>query len=231
MKENESILKELRYGNLTLEQEQKSNEDNVFTRSIDIFKKEPFPSVEETIDELLEMKETIKSRMASESWLEIKSLINQIDSNPLAIIGGHVVELGIEFKEDYFNKIASKLSAFILALKKFYNRPRPSQFSFYCEQKINPFNSKTLNSPSYPSGYVLQSYFICKVISFHNPDKEKEIMEIADIISMSRNVMGVNYKSDCLFAQYIVDELVQIKQVKDIYFNEKKLDQKNTLTT
>jgi len=230
MKPNETktgILEDLKFGNLTFEQNQKAREDNVFTRNLEMFQKEPYPSVQETKDEVQELTETIKSRMQSESWLEIRNFLNQADVNIHGIIGSYVVEMGIEYKDEYFKKIYSKLSSFTLALKNFYNRPRPSQFSYYSSQGLTAFTSRSANTPSYPSGQTLQSYFICKVIAFHNPEKEKEIMEIADTIATTREVLGVNYKSDNLFSQYIVDELIQLKPVKDIYFNEKKVKAKD----
>ena len=65
------------------------------------------------------------------------------------------------------------------------------------------------------------SFCLCKVIAFHNPDKKNEIIEVADIIAKTREVLGVHYKSDNLFSKYIVDELVKVKEIKDIYFNPK----------
>ena len=71
--------------------------------------------------------------------------------------------------------------------------------------------------------FFLQNYFLCRVVAHLNPGKKNEIMEVADIIAKTREVLGVHYKSDNLFSKYIVDELVKVKEIKDIYFNPKKI--------
>lgn len=224
MKQNKTFLENLKYGNLTFEQEEelKINE-SVFNKYVDIFKNEPYPNVDETITEIDNLKSLINSKTESENWNEVKNLINHVDSKSFDVIEMYVKELGIDFKSDYLKKVQIKLTPFILSLKKYYNRPRPYQFSYYTNQNLHPFKSKTAHTPSYPSGHALQGYFLCKVIAFHNPDKKNELMEIADTIAKTREVLGVHYKSDNLFSKYIVDELVKVKEIKDIYFNPKKL--------
>lgn len=217
-----SFLEKLKYGNLRHEQEEQLKEENVFTKNVDIFKYEHYPSPKETIKEIEELQLTMQNKQKSDEWNDLLTWVIQIDRNLMQVMNDYITDLGIEFKGDYFKKILLKLNPFIIALKKHYNRPRPYQVAYYSEQKLNPLTSRTSQNPSYPSGHTIQSYFICKIIAFHNPDKEKEIMELAEIVSASRELMGVHYKSDNLFAQYVVDELLQIKEIKDIYFNEKK---------
>jgi hypothetical protein len=224
MNTNETILENLKYGNLTFKQEEElKTHKSLFTNYVDFFTNEPYPNVFETTKEIKNLKFLMEDKIKSENWNEVKELITQVDINSFDVLEMYITELGIDFKSDYLMKVRDKLYPFILSLKKFYNRPRPFQFSYYTNQGLHPLESKTAHTPSYPSGHALQNYFLCKVIAFHNPDKKNEIIEVADIIAKTREVLGVHYKSDNLFSKYIVDELVKVKEIKDIYFNEKKL--------
>ena len=217
-------LDKLKYGNLTFEQESEiNNNSSVFKNYTDYFINEPYPDVAKTMVEISDLEKLIKSKIESDNWSDVKDLINHVDKKSIDVIEMYVNELGIEFKKDYLQKISNKLRVLILSLKKHYNRPRPYQVACYTNQPLFPFASKTAHTPSYPSGHALQGYFLCRVIAFHNPDKENEIMEIAETIAITREVLGVHYKSDNLFSKYIVDELVKVKEIKDIYFNQKKL--------
>lgn len=224
MNTKEIILENLKYGNLTFQQEEElKNVESVFSKYVDFFKNEPYPNVSETTIEIKNINTLINEKKESKNWDEVKELITQVDVNSFDVLEMYITELGIDFKSDYLMKVRDKLSPFILSLKKFYNRPRPFQFSYYTNQGLHPLKSKTAHTPSYPSGHSLQNYFLCKVIAFHNPEKNNEIMEVSDIIAKTREVLGVHYKSDNLFSKYIVDELVKVKEIKDIYFNSKKL--------
>jgi DNA-binding transcriptional ArsR family regulator len=224
MKEIMEYLEKLKYGNLTAEQEKEINNDSsVFKKYTEYFINEPYPDVNKTMVEISDLEKLIKSKTESENWEDVKQLIIHVDKSSIDVLEMYVNELGIEFKREYLQKISNKLRPFILSLKKHYNRPRPYQVSYYTNQPLFPLESKTAHTPAYPSGHALQGYFLCKVIAFHNPEKEKELMEVAETIAKTREVLGVHYKSDNLFSKYIVDELVKIKEIKDIYFNPKKL--------
>ena len=224
MKLNETMLENLKYGNLTFEQEQEIEKDTtVFSKYVIFFENEPYPNIEETKKEIDALTKLMDDKIGSDNWNEIKELITHTDYKLIEVLENYCYELEIDFKKEYLEKVMIKIRPFILGLKKHYNRPRPYQVAYYTEQKLNPFKSRTAHTPSYPSGHSIQAYMLCKIISFHNPEKEKEIMEIADVIAKTREVLGVHYKSDNLFSKYIVDELVEIKEIKDIYFNEKKL--------
>lgn len=224
MKEIIEYLEKLKYGNLTSEQEVEIENDNsVFKNYSEYFINEPYPDVNKTMVEISNLEKLIKSKTESDNWKDVKELITHVDNKSIDVLEMYVNDLGIEFKRDYLQKISNKLRPFVLSLKKHYNRPRPYQVACYTNQPLFPFASKTAHTPSYPSGHALQGYFLCKVIAFHNPEKEKELTEIAETIAKTREVLGVHYLSDNLFSKYIVDELVKVKEIKDIYFNSKKL--------
>jgi len=224
MKQKIKNFNNLHYGNLTAEQEEAIYSDKtVFKKYVNRFTNNPYPNPKMTICEISDLEKLIDSKTKSDNWEDIKTLITHVDKNLLDVLEIYVEELGIEFKKDHLKKIGRSLKGFILSLKKHYNRPRPYQVAFYTNQNLFPFKSKTAHTPSYPSGHAIQGYFLCKVIAFENPEKSKELMSIADSIAKTREVLGVHYKSDNLFSEYIVNELVKIKEIKDLYFNPKKL--------
>lgn len=218
-----NYLVDLRYGNLTKDHIATIEAgDTVFDKYAEYFKDEPYPLPESTkieIDNLIKLQE---ESLKKENWKDIKELIDLIDIEPLQVIEQLINDLKIEFKYEYFEKVSDRIGSFILKLKAFYNRPRPYQVALYTDQKFNPFTTVSGHTPAYPSGHTIQAYFICKIIAFHNPEKEKEIMEIAKMVSDSREILGVHYESDNLYSRYIVDQLCDIKEIKDIYFNPKK---------
>ena len=197
MKQNKTFLENLKYGNLTFEQEEelKINE-SVFNKYVDIFKNEPYPNVDETITEIDNLKSLINSKTESENWNEVKNLINHVDSKSFDVIEMYVKELGIDFKSDYLKKVQIKLTPFILSLKKYYNRPRPYQFSYYTNQNLHPFKSKTAHTPSYPSGHATQGYLLGMFYSKRYPNHRKEFMKLGEDIAESRVNGKAHYPSD-----------------------------------
>lgn len=221
-----NFLLELKYGNLTKDLQEDLKEESVFSKYVSFFTDEPYPLPESSVKEIDTLIKLMESKKNSEEWKDVEEFVTMADEQPMEVINQFCQSIEVEFKEDYFKKLQSKLRPFILKLKVHYNRPRPYQFGYYTKQPINPMYSFTAGTPAYPSGHTIQAYFQCEVIAFHNPEKRDEIMQLAKMIADSREVMGVHYESDNLFSRYIVDELIKIKEIKDIYFNPKKLKAK-----
>ena len=219
-----NYLLELKYGKILKEhQDQIDNADKVFSKYAEIFMDEPYPLPESTTKEIESLISIQKENMGSDAWQDIKEFIQGCDEDPISVMEQYCKAIDIDFKRTYIEKLQEKIGGLILILKKHYNRPRPYQFAYYTNQDFNPLYSSSAISPAYPSGHTIQAYFICEVIAFHNPEKREDIMQLAKMIADSREILGVHYESDNLFSRYIVDELIKQKEIKDIYFNEKKL--------
>ncbi len=220
------FLIDLRFGNLNEKDEKISNEKTVFTKYVELFEEDMPPYPEMTFNEANKLITLIETENNRDNWSDIKKLIQTIDESFLSVMNDYCEEMKIKFNIDYFIKLCEKLYPFILQLKKKYNRPRPFQFANYCEIKLHPLESVTALNPSYPSATTILTYFIGKILEHQNPDKKEDIDELCSMIADSRMIMGVNYESDILFSRYIVDELVQLKDIKDIYFKEVKEEEK-----
>ena len=223
-----SYLINLKYGNLSIDDyETLKDQDNVFHKFANMFKNEPYPLPESTKNEIDQLIKIQNTNMNDSNWKEIEGVIVLCDSDPLGVIRELCTDLKVEYKDQYISKVSERLGSFIMELKSHYQRPRPYQVSLYTNQDFHSQPTISGHSPAYPSGHTIQAYMVCKIIAFHNPEKEKEIMEIAKVVSDSREILGVHYPSDNLFSRYIVDELCEIKEIKDIYFNPKKLKSTN----
>jgi len=114
-----------------------------------------------------------------------------------------------EMKKEELEKIilSTKIINTIMLYKNIYNRARPSQVA---PEIINKklLNSKTASTPAYPSGHAFQAYYLAKILTKKFPQKEKELMKIADRVSDARIIAGLHYPSDKYFAYWLVDKLL-----------------------
>jgi hypothetical protein len=91
--------------------------------------------------------------------------------------------------------------------KWLYNRARPYQIATDVINKENGrlLISETADTPSYPSGHALQSYYLAIILSRKFPAKTKAIMDMATKCANVRIMAGLHYPSDRDFAWWIVD--------------------------
>ena len=92
-------------------------------------------------------------------------------------------------------------------LKRIYNRARPALIA---PEVINEGNGTLLRSdsadtPSYPSGHAVQTYYLAKVLSRKFPAKTHAIMEVATKCANIRIMAGLHYPSDRDFGWWVVD--------------------------
>jgi hypothetical protein len=102
-------------------------------------------------------------------------------------------------------------------LKFYFQRPRPYQLAEHYKLKLFPFDSKSADSPSYPSGHALQSKLICHVLGNHFPEKFDYFERLAKDIEYSRLYMGIHYQSDVDYSLYIAEVIIRDKDFKAKY--------------
>lgn len=93
----------------------------------------------------------------------------------------------------------------IMFYKKLYNRARPFQVA---PNNVNALDSKTANTPAYPSGHAFQAYYAAKLLSKWEPARKKEWEDIAERCANIRIIAGLHYPSDRDFARRLVDNLI-----------------------
>ena len=92
--------------------------------------------------------------------------------------------------------LVSEAVPLTLALKFKYNRSRPRELAYMYGVDLDVFDSKSANTPSYPSGHMLQATLIAEVIGALHPQHLDGLREIAEKIGLSRMQLGLHFQSD-----------------------------------
>jgi membrane-associated phospholipid phosphatase len=92
-------------------------------------------------------------------------------------------------------------------MKWIYNRARPEQIApeIINEKNGTLLHSDSANTPSYPSGHAIQTYYLAKILARKFPAKTHSIMEIATKCANIRIMAGLHYPSDRDFGWWVVD--------------------------
>jgi len=213
-------LNDLAYGNLNHDFNLLLDADNEFTKLKDSFLDFPYPAIEETKLEIENLISIQENAIKSKSWNNQLNFMQTADKNLDKLFINFYLKNELVFDQEFLSKIKTDLSALIIQLKEYYQRARPYQVAYYTEQNLVPFNSKSANTPSYPSGHSTQAYFIGLVESFKYPHKAKEIKNFCNMIAKSREVMGVHYESDTDFGKTIAIALSKHPTIIDLYFKK-----------
>lgn len=157
------------------------------------------------VDEIKKHPETLKRYQAYDSSLT--KIFAQV------IIEQNLGEKGAELVD----QLLDDSIPLILKLKFYFQRPRPYQLAEYYKLKLFPFQSKSDNSPSYPSGHALQARLICQVLGNHFPEKFDFFENLSKDIEYSRIYLGVHYPSDIDYSLYIVETIMRDRDFKAKY--------------
>ena len=117
--------------------------------------------------------------------------------------------------EKQMNQIVYEASIPIMKLKYFFNRPRPNQVADRTGNDFSALDSKTANTPSYPSGHTIQSFLIAHYLSELLPQYKFEFFAIADEISYSRIVAGYHFRSDTEYGKKIFNSIISFQNTGD----------------
>jgi membrane-associated phospholipid phosphatase len=75
-------------------------------------------------------------------------------------------------------------------------------------ETVDALESKTANTPAFPSGHAFQAYYAAKLLSEWEPEKKKEWEAIAERVANIRIIAGLHYPSDRDFARRLVDNKI-----------------------
>ena len=95
----------------------------------------------------------------------------------------------------------------IKTMKWGYNRARPAQIA---PDLINEANgtllrSESADTPAYPSGHAVQTYYLAKILARRFPAKTQALMEAATKCANIRIMAGLHYPTDRDFGWWVVD--------------------------
>lgn len=142
--------------------------------------------------------------------------VNQIPTHPSyeqnlkhLFFEGHQL-MGEEISAKNFPKISKLLQGVMQDMRvmeftikyKLY-RPRP----YHLESKLQPLMK--INSPSFASGHTLWAFVQAFTWSEIVPEKQKELIALAEEIRRSREIMGIHFPSDNEASRQIAYEMMQ----------------------
>lgn len=121
--------------------------------------------------------------------------------------------------EPMLKEIVDECLPLIAKVKMYYNRPRPYQLAQIYKLKLFPYQSVQSDSPSYPSGHVIQACLLSEVLSARYPTMSEDFSALIDVVGSSRIMMGVHYPSDNDLALFIGEMIIA-----DEWFQSKHME-------
>lgn len=157
----------------------------------DILPDPPSNDSDVTKKELVYLSELTRNR--SNSQIE---LIKLVDKEPNDLYHKTLKRLNLEFPQDIFDKSWNILKNIIKNLKHQHNRPRPYQISDKYGIAINLLDSKTAQTPAYPSGHTAYAALGAYILAAKYPAHSEHFFDKVSTAGMARMLMGVHYPSD-----------------------------------
>lgn len=157
----------------------------------DILPDPPSNDSDTTKKELIYLSELTRNR--SNSQVE---LIKLVDEEPNDLYHKTLKRLNLEFPQEIFDKSWNILKNVIKNLKHKHNRPRPYQLSDKYGISINLLDSKTAQTPAYPSGHTAYAALGAYILAAKYPAHSEHFFDKVSTAGMARMLMGVHYPSD-----------------------------------
>lgn len=155
------------------------------------FRVEGIPIKPPLVDNIKEAKLLLKMKSMRTS-LRIQEIVSQnINPVPLFWECAEIAENDYPEFTSHFYNVISDTEIVVLALKKKFNRPRPSA--------VLPALDPVVPVPwhtSYPSGHATQSTVIAGLLSRLKPSSSESLTNLALRVGVNREVAGLHYPSD-----------------------------------
>jgi acid phosphatase (class A) len=157
----------------------------------DILPDPPMNDSETTKKELIYLSKLTKSVNSSQL-----DLIKLVDEEPNDLFHKTMKDLGVEFPKEIFDRSWKLIKPVIMNLKYIHNRPRPYQLSEKYGLKIKLRDSKTAQTPAYPSGHTAYTALSAYILAAKYPQFAEHFFDKIQSAGMARMLMGVHYPSD-----------------------------------
>jgi len=156
-----------------------------------VLPKPPENNSEETRKELEYLQSITKSLTARD-----KNLIDLVDNEPLDLYNDVLREYNLQMPNSAFDKVWNITRPIIMNLKYQYNRPRPVQIAETLGFKVNVVETKTHQTPAYPSGHTAYAAIAAYLLSDMYPNLSSDFFRKIGEAGLARCLQGVHYPSD-----------------------------------
>jgi hypothetical protein len=138
-----------------------------------------------------------------------KNLVYLVDKEPLDLYNDILRRHGLKMPRDKFNKVWNITRPIIMNLKHKFNRPRPEQLAKFYGLNINVTETKTHQTPAYPSGHTAYCAVGAYILSDLYPERSSEFFGKIGDAGFARCLQGVHYPSDNEAAMVITGAIWQ----------------------
>jgi hypothetical protein len=138
-----------------------------------------------------------------------KNLVYLVDKEPLDLYNDILRRHGLKMPRDKFNKVWNITRPIIMNLKHKFNRPRPEQLAKFYGLNINVTETKTHQTPAYPSGHTAYCAVGAYILSDLYPEHSSEFFGKIGDAGFARCLQGVHYPSDNEAAMVITGAIWQ----------------------
>jgi len=125
-----------------------------------------------------------------------KNLVSLVDNEPLDLYNDILRRHGLKMPRDKFKKVWNISLPIIMNLKYQFNRPRPEQLAKFYGLTINVTETKTHQTPAYPSGHTAYTAMGAYLLSDMYPEHSGEFFSRVGDAGHARCLQGVHYPSD-----------------------------------
>ena len=105
------------------------------------------------------------------------------------------------FPDILVGKLLKTSAPVISELKWHYNCPRPNQLAKYHGVKLGAKKLDSMKTPAFPSGHSTQAVVVGQVLGDMFPEYRKDLLLLAEDVSMSRLVAKAHYPTDSKFGE------------------------------
>jgi hypothetical protein len=98
--------------------------------------------------------------------------------------------------KNIIDNVINDVYPIITKAKYHFQRPRPYQLAAYHNIPLFPYKSKSVDSPSFPSGHATMGKVVCEVVGLNYPSTYGLMDKVSTDFSNSRQYMGLHYDSD-----------------------------------
>jgi hypothetical protein len=169
----------------------------------------PFPP-NDSIEAQEELKYLMKLQRDKNRDLEFAY---KVDKDVAAPFKEYAEANGLEVQDGYLDALVQEAVPLLLSLKFQYGRPRPKQLAFMYGLDLKPYDTRTADTPSYPSGHAFQAFLLAYVLGRKYLAHANRLERIAMKVGQSRMDLGVHFPSDVETAKVFAFQAAQAVSV------------------